>query len=146
MMLPPAADPDNIKQSPAATKPPVSAVANAPTEIPQAPAIVNPDASILYAEAETDLPIAEQAKLQAIANKLAADKSITLNIMSFASGAADQAGQATRTSLARGLAVRRFFLERNIDRARINVRPLGNRSTSGVPDRVDVFLDKASKG
>jgi len=77
---------------------------------------------------------------------MAANKTKVLNIIAYASGTAEQAGAATRTSLARGLAVRRFFLDRNIDRERINVRPLGNKSTEGVPNRVDIFLDNSSKG
>jgi hypothetical protein len=104
------------------------------------------DLTIVYGEAETDLPLSDQAKLQVLADRLTADKTLTLNILAFASGTPDQAGQSTRTSLARGLNVRRFFLDRNISRERINVRPLGNKSAEGLPDRVDLFLDKASKG
>lgn len=128
------------------TKPDISAVASAPSEINPALTVTAPNVSIIYSEAETELPLSEQAKLQAIASAMSKDKSKVLNIIAFASGAADQAGAATRTSLARGLAVRRFFLDRNIDRERINVRPLGNKSTDGVPDRVDIFLDNSSKG
>lgn len=147
----PSADPDSAAQPRQllkdVTKPPVSAVANSPTELPAVtPSFSAADASMIYGEAETDLPLAEQSKLQALADRLSADKSLTLNIVSYASGTSDQAGQSTRTSLARGLAVRRFFLDRNIPRERINVRPLGNKADAGVPDRVDLFLDKASKG
>lgn len=146
-MAMPTGDPDSAPVPLAATKPPVSAVANAPTQLPSAISPnATPDITLIYGEAETDLPLAEQTKLQSVADKLAADKSLMLNIVSYASGTSEQAGQATRTSLARGLGVRRFFLDRNIARERINVRPLGNKSDAGVPDRVDVFLDKASKG
>ena len=128
------------------SKPDISAVASAPSEISPALAVTAPNVSVTYSEAETELPLTEQGKLQAIANAMAADKTKVLNIIAYASGTAEQAGAATRTSLARGLAVRRFFLDRNIDRERINVRPLGNKSTEGVPDRVDIFLDNSSKG
>jgi len=98
--------------------------------------------SVPFGEAEVDFPLSEQANLLEIVEKMKADDSLVLTVKAYASGTAEQASQAKRTSLARALSVRKFFLEREIDSERMIIKPLGNKAVGGVPDRIDVFLDK----
>ena len=74
--------------------------------------------------------------------QLNADKTMRVKIIGYASGSADQSNLALRTSFGRAVKVRRFFVDRNITDNRIDVKALGNKSTSGVPDRVDVSVNK----
>jgi outer membrane protein OmpA-like peptidoglycan-associated protein len=118
--------------------------AGLPEAAPVAPAVATPGSvSIPYAEAEVEIPPSEQAKLQAIADSLAADKTSKVNISAYASGTEDQVALALRTSFGRAVKIRKFFIDRNISEDRINVKALGNKSTSGVPDRVDVSVGKS---
>ena len=95
-----------------------------------------------FNETETELPLSEQGRLLEVADTLKTDKAMTLTVSAYASGTAEQSSQAKRTSLARALSVRRFMLERNVESSQIVIRPYGNDSGNGVPDRVDIQVGK----
>ena len=65
-----------------------------------------------------------------------------LQIQAFASTTEDQLGNARRTSLSRGLAVRTYLLDQGIEARRMDVRALGMQTDREPADRVDfVFFD-----
>lgn len=99
-----------------------------------------PAMSVAFAEAEVDFPLTEQASLLEIVSEMQSNPNSIIKVVAYASGTPDQASQAKRTALARALSVRKFLKERDIDSERIIIRPMGNKATSGVPDRVDIFL------
>ena len=117
----------------------------APDKIPVASSGANGPITMSYSEAETEVPLVEKSKLDDVISQLEADKSKTVTLIAYASGTPEQASQAKRTSLARVLSVRKYMMERNIDPDRINPRPLGNHAEGGVPDRVDIIVEKGSK-
>ncbi len=100
--------------------------------------------SMVYGEAEVELPLTEKPKLDGIISQLAADKNMHIAVIAYASGTPDQASQAKRTALARALAVRSYLLDHNINADRMDIKPLGNKAGSGVPDRVDIVLEKTT--
>lgn len=99
-----------------------------------------PVLSVPFSEAEVDFPLSEQAGLLEIISNMHSNPNTTIRVVSYASGSPEQSSQAKRTSLARALSVRKLLKERDIESERIIIRPVGNKSTTGVPDRVDIFL------
>ena len=108
------------------------------------PATSGATLSMVYGEAEVELPLTEKPKLDGIISQLASNKDMRVAVLAYASGTPDQASQAKRTALARALAVRSYLLEHNIAPDRMDIKPLGNKAGSGVPDRVDIVLQKSS--
>jgi len=101
-------------------------------------------ARILFPANVTDLPDQAKASLASVANALKTDQQLKVQLMAYASGTADQAGQARRISLSRAIAVRSYLIEQGVNSMRIDVHALGNKTDSGGPlDRVDVIaVDK----
>ena len=122
-------------------------IASAPPVAPAIPAAVSSGSalSVPYTEAEVDIPLAESGKIDGIIQKMNADTSLVVTVVAYASGSAEQSSQAKRTALARSLEIRKYLMERNIGSERIIIHPLGNKATSGVPDRVDFELGSAKK-
>jgi outer membrane protein OmpA-like peptidoglycan-associated protein len=94
--------------------------------------------SVAFPPESTALPPSAQPLLDGVAARLAAHRSLRIELQAFAGGS-DREARAQRLSLERALALRRYLVSRGIPRARIIVRALGNRSTGGDADRVDVF-------
>ena len=108
--------------------------------------VANSALSIVYSEAQTEIPLADKAKLDAIATQLNSNKNARITVISYASGTPDQSSQAKRTALARAFEIRKYFLEHGIAKDRLDdIKPLGNKSTSGVPDRVDLIVEKTGR-
>jgi outer membrane protein OmpA-like peptidoglycan-associated protein len=94
--------------------------------------------SFPFNETETELPLAEQARLLEVATALKSNPNMEMTVNSYASGSEEQSSQSKRTSLARALSVRRFMLEQKVESKQIIIRPNGNNSGTGLPDRVDI--------
>jgi len=110
-----------------------------PADAPKAPG----DAmQILFPAGESVLPQGAQASLAAVAARLGQDETLRLQLKAYAGGGADAASHARRLSLSRALSVRSELIEQGVRSTRIDVRALGNKSESGVSDRVDVILVK----
>lgn len=125
-------------------KPEIETVMLQPQKLPELPSFNvtpgKPALSINFREAETEIPVSEQAQLIGIAQNLKADSSKSVQIFAYASGTEEQTSQAKRTSLGRALSARRYFTEQGIDSSRIELKALGNNASSGVPDRVDIVI------
>lgn len=92
----------------------------------------------------TDLPDQAKAPLETVAKAMKADSNLKVQLMAYASGSAEQAGQARRISLSRAIAVRSYLIEQGVNSMRIDVHALGNKVDGGASlDRVDVVaVDK----
>ena len=121
--------------------------APAPTQIakaepgPAAPATGSPESALLaFAPGETRLPSEGIASLEQIATAAAADESLRIQLLAYASADGGPSSTARRISLKRALNVRKFLIDKDVRASRIDVRALGNRVPSGDPDRVDVTI------
>lgn len=89
----------------------------------------------------TDLGNGPQPVLDTLANRLLANESLRIQIVSHATGGTDDAMEARRVSLARAVAVRAYLIEKGVRSLRIDVRALGNRAENGpVADQVDLMV------
>ena len=132
--------------APAAPTPPAPP-APAPTQVakaepgPAAPAAGAPESALLaFAPGETRLPSEGIASLEQIALAAAADESLRIQLLAYASADGGPSSTARRISLKRALNVRKFLIDKDVRASRIDVRALGNRVPSGDPDRVDVSI------
>jgi outer membrane protein OmpA-like peptidoglycan-associated protein len=100
--------------------------------------------SIKFAPGASVVPKGARATLDALAQRLAANGSLRLQVIAYAKGSEDEASRARRLSLARAIAVRAYLIEKGVPGVRMDVRALGNRTTGrGPADRVDlVVLDR----
>ncbi len=149
-----ATSPAPAAPPPAAPKPPTVAAAapaiaaapaasNAPPPVQMAAATtVGSGISVIkFAPGASDLPPGPQPALDAVAARLAADDNLRVQIIAHATGSADEAMEARRISLARAVAVRAYFIAKNISSLRIDVRALGNRADDGpAQDQVDLMV------
>ncbi|MEQ8707662.1 MAG: OmpA family protein [Rhodospirillales bacterium] len=132
--------------APAAPAPPAPP-APVPTQVataepgPAAPATGAPDsAQLAFTPGETRLPSEGIASLEQIARAAAADESLRIQLLAYASADGGPSSTARRISLKRALNVRKFLIDKDVRASRIDVRALGNRVPSGDPDRVDVTI------
>lgn len=72
--------------------------------------------------------------------KLKEDNSRRLQILSYASPSKEGQSSARRISLARGLSLRSYLLEKGIQPSRIDIRALGEKTKETPLDRVDLVL------
>ena len=77
-----------------------------------------------------------------LADRLAGDAVLQVQLLAYAEGDEDNASKARRLSLSRALAVRSYLIDQGVRSTRIEVRALGNKVPEGPPDRVDVFVQK----
>jgi outer membrane protein OmpA-like peptidoglycan-associated protein len=68
------------------------------------------------------------------------DEGSRLQIVAYATGGDESGSQARRLSLSRALAVRSYLIDQGVRSTRMDVRALGNRSSDGPTDRVDIVL------
>jgi outer membrane protein OmpA-like peptidoglycan-associated protein len=86
----------------------------------------------------TELGGGAQPVLDALANRLLANQELRVALISHATGAADNAMEARRISLARAVAVRAYLVDKGVKSLRIDVRALGNRADQGpIADQVE---------
>lgn len=89
----------------------------------------------------TELGAGAQPVLDALANRLLANPQLRVQLVSHATGAADDAMEARRVSLARAVAVRAYLLGKGVQSLRIDVRALGNHVDNGpVADQLDLVV------
>jgi outer membrane protein OmpA-like peptidoglycan-associated protein len=96
--------------------------------------------TVLFASESEHLPDAARSDLEKIAQKMAQDEGLTLQLLAYAAGDEANASKARRLSLTRALKVRTYLMEMGVRTGRIDVRGLGNKSEGGPADRVDLVL------
>jgi outer membrane protein OmpA-like peptidoglycan-associated protein len=96
--------------------------------------------AIPFANGAADLPADGKSVLDRAAAQLKGDEEARLQIVAYASGGDDAGSQARRLSLSRALAVRSYLIDQGVRSTRMDVRALGNKSTDGPADRVDILV------
>jgi outer membrane protein OmpA-like peptidoglycan-associated protein len=87
------------------------------------------------------MPDGAGSALEAMAQRMERDESLSLQLMSFADGDEASTSKARRLSLSRALEIRKVLMEHGVRSTRIEVRALGNKNDgSGPADRVDAVL------
>ena len=94
---------------------------------------------IVFPQDSADIPDKVKADLDALAQKMAADDNLRLQLLAYASGTADESSRARRMSLSRALAVRSYLIKQGVRSTRMDVRALGNNVQGTPADRVDVI-------
>ena len=95
---------------------------------------------VLYTADGTAVPGSATAPLDELAREVVTNRGVRVQLAAYANGEDNSSSEARRLSLARALAIRRFLIDRGIAASRIDVRALGNTSTAGQADRVDVVV------
>ena len=120
---------------------------NKPEKIQQATLPSTLDATklvnVVFTPGGSDLNEAAKNTLNTIAIKLTKNEKIRMQLMAYAGEAKLAPSKARRLSLSRALAIRSYLIGKGIRGTRIDVRALGNKVSSGLPNRVDlrVFSD-----
>ncbi len=94
---------------------------------------------IAFPADSADIPDATKGQLDALAQKMAGDENIRIQLLAYASGTSDQASRARRMSLSRALAVRSYLIKAGVRSTRMDVRALGNNVEGSPADRVDII-------
>jgi outer membrane protein OmpA-like peptidoglycan-associated protein len=111
-----------------------------PVQMAAATTVGNVATAVKFKAGATDLGGAQPA-LDAIANRLLANENLRVQLISHATGGADDAMEARRVSLARAVTVRAYLIDKGVRSLRIDVRALGNRADNGpVADQVDLLV------
>ncbi|MBT7266195.1 MAG: OmpA family protein [Rhodospirillaceae bacterium] len=76
--------------------------------------------------------------LDGLAAKLNATPKSRMQLLAYAGEPNLSASKARRLSLSRALSVRSYLIKKGVRSTRIDVRALGNKVSSGVPNRVDL--------
>ena len=92
--------------------------------------------NIMFTLGSSALTIAARKNLDRIAAKLNSNESIRMQLMAYAGERKMSASKARRLSLSRALAVRSYLIKNGIRGTRIDVRALGNKIPSGLPNKV----------
>ncbi len=101
--------------------------------------------SLAFSKAASDLTAAQKTTLKQNAiNPLQSDGKKRVGILAYASSADGDDSAARRTSLARALAVREYLVNNGIPPARIDLKALGDATTTTPKDRVDIKLKEAN--
>lgn len=100
------------------------------------------EVQLLFSANDAALSGASKSALETVAQSMLADESSEIQLFAYAGQTGSDATQARRLSLSRAMAVRAFLIGKGIRPARMQVRALGNKTTSGSPDRVDVVPAK----
>ena len=142
----------------AAARPPAAPVMPPPPKaLPKAPAAKSPPRQtaalkqaanfepgqlslLAFARGSAKLDNAARKNLKAVAEGVAKDRKLRLQLLAYAGSRSVTASQARRLSLSRALAVRSYLIEQGVRSTRIDVRALGNKSEAGPTDRVDVIV------
>ena len=97
---------------------------------------------VLFGSNEAALSGQAKSALEGIAQNMLEDESSEVQLFAYAGQSGIDATQARRLSLSRAMAVRAFLIGKGVRPARMQVRALGNKTTNGSPDRVDVVPAK----
>jgi len=80
--------------------------------------------------------------LKNLSKTLEKDSALRLQLHAYASLSGGSAIKAKRLALSRALATRAYLIDKGVDITRIAVKALGNQSTIGLSDRIDLILTK----
>jgi outer membrane protein OmpA-like peptidoglycan-associated protein len=94
---------------------------------------------IAFPADSADIPDSVKAQLNALAQKMASDDNMRIQLLAYASGTSEQASRARRMSLSRALAVRSYLIQQGVRSTRMDVRALGNNVEGSPADRVDII-------
>jgi outer membrane protein OmpA-like peptidoglycan-associated protein len=94
---------------------------------------------IAFSADSAEIPDAVKAQLDGLAQKMATDDNIRIQLLAYASGTPETASRARRMSLARALAVRSYLIKQGVRSTRMDVRALGNNVEGSPADRVDII-------
>jgi outer membrane protein OmpA-like peptidoglycan-associated protein len=120
---------------------PAPAAATPAVQMASATTVGNAATALKFKAGTTDIGSGAQPVLDSIANRLLANEGLRVQIVSHATGGADDAMEARRVSLARAVAVRAYLIEKGVRSLRIDVRALGNRADTGpAADQVDLLI------
>jgi hypothetical protein len=111
-----------------------------PTAKPQKRSGLGRTLQLVYVVHEVDIPGTARPRLEDLARAVRPKDGLRLQLAAYAGGDGGSASKARRTSLSRALAIRSFLIDHGIKAGRIDVRALGNTSTSGEAERVDVVV------
>ena len=92
----------------------------------------------MFAPGASELSTKALKSLDKIAAKLNNNQAVRMQLMAYAGELKMTASKARRLSLSRALAVRTYLISKGIRGTRIDVRALGNKLSSGLPNRVDL--------
>ena len=93
---------------------------------------------IAFPADSAEIPDAVKTELDALAQKMASDDNIRIQLLAYASGTPETASRARRMSLSRALAVRSYLIKQGVRSTRMDVRALGNNVEGSPADRVDI--------
>lgn len=96
--------------------------------------------SISFDTDSKSLPANTAGALDELARKMIANESMRVQLLAYASAGERSEAKARRLSLSRALEVRSYLISKGIASTRMDVRALGNQSSTGSPDRVDMTL------
>ena len=105
--------------------------------LPQAVASKN-SVNVVFTPGGSQLSSSARKALDLIAIELNSKKDVRMQLMAYAGENKMAASKARRLSLSRALAVRSYLIEKGVRGTRIDVRALGNKVSSGLPNRVDL--------
>ncbi len=94
---------------------------------------------IAFPADSAEIPEAVKAQLDALAQKMATDDNMRVQLLAYASGTPETASRARRMSLSRALAVRSYLIKQGVRSTRMDVRALGNNVAGDPADRVDII-------
>lgn len=94
---------------------------------------------IAFPADSAEIPDAVKAQLDALAQKMASDDNMRIQLLAYASGTPETASRARRMSLSRALAVRSYLIKQGVRSTRMDVRALGNSVEGSPADRVDIL-------
>ena len=94
--------------------------------------------NVTFAPGSSDLNSGAKKTLNSIATRLRKNENIRMQLMAYAGESNMSASKARRLSLSRALAIRSYLIEKGVRGTRIDVRALGNKVSSGLPNRVDL--------
>ena len=94
---------------------------------------------IAFPADSAEIPDAVKSELDALAQKMASDDNIRIQLLAYASGTPETASRARRMSLSRALAVRSYLIKQGVRSTRMDVRALGNNVEGSPADRVDII-------
>jgi outer membrane protein OmpA-like peptidoglycan-associated protein len=103
---------------------------------------VGSSVQIGFAAGSAKLDKSATTKLKHVSGALKTDPDLRIQLLAYAGAMGNSASQARRLSLSRALAARSILIGDGIKSTRIDVRALGDKSTSGPPDRVDIIVTK----
>ena len=94
---------------------------------------------IAFTADSAEIPDADRAQLDALAQKMAGDENLRIQLLAYAAGTPETASRARRMSLSRALAVRSYLIKQGVRSTRMDVRALGNNVEGSPADRVDII-------